>query len=55
MDIVALNKALAEKGFVIANGYGPFKGKNFRIGHMGDHNLEGLKELLAAIEEIWKL
>jgi aspartate aminotransferase-like enzyme len=55
MDIDALNKALAEKGFVIANGYGPFKGKNFRIGHMGDHNLDGLKELLATIEEIWEL
>ena len=55
MDIDALNSALGEKGFVIANGYGQFKGKNFRIGHMGDHTLDDLKELLKHIEEIWNL
>ena len=55
LDVDALNKALGEKGLVIANGYGPFKGKNFRICHMGDHTVEGLKELLSAIEEIWGL
>ncbi|MCE7741760.1 MAG: alanine--glyoxylate aminotransferase family protein [Candidatus Heimdallarchaeota archaeon] len=54
-DVGDLNKKLAEKGFVIANGYGKLKGLTFRIGHMGDHTLEGLKELLAAIEEIWEL
>lgn len=52
-DVGELNKALANKGLVIANGYGALKNKTFRIGHMGDHTLEGLKELLGAIEEIW--
>ncbi|MBY9000542.1 MAG: alanine--glyoxylate aminotransferase family protein [Candidatus Heimdallarchaeota archaeon] len=54
-DVSALNKALGEKGLVIANGYGKLKNQTFRIGHMGDHTLSGLKELLAAIEEIWEL
>ena len=54
-DVGALNKALGEKGFVIANGYGKLKNQTFRIGHMGDHTLDDLKELLAAIEEIWEL
>ena len=54
-DVGALNKGLGEKGFVIANGYGKLKNQTFRIGHMGDHNLDDLKELLAAIEEVWEL
>ena len=54
-DVGELNKALANKGLVIANGYGALKDKTFRIGHMGDHTIEGLKELLGAIEEIWGL
>ncbi len=54
-DVGELNKGLAEKGLVIANGYGKLKGLTFRIGHMGDHTLEGLKELLTAIEEVWNL
>ena len=54
-DVGELNKALATKGLVIANGYGKLKDQTFRIGHMGDHTVDGLKELLSAIEEIWKL
>ena len=54
-DVGELNKGLALKGFVIADGYGKLKGQTFRIGHMGDHTLDELKELLKAIEEIWNL
>ena len=54
-DVGELNKALGEKGFVIANGYGKLKDQTFRIGHMGDHTMDDLKELLSAIEEIWNL
>jgi aspartate aminotransferase-like enzyme len=54
-SISELNKRLAEKNMVIANGYGALKGKTFRIGHMGEHTLEDLEELTGAIEEIWKL
>jgi len=54
-DVGELNKALAEKGLVIANGYGKLANLTFRIGHMGDHTMDDLKELLAAIDEIWNL
>jgi aspartate aminotransferase-like enzyme len=37
---------------VIASGYGKLKDTTFRIGHMGDHTLEELDELLGVLEEI---
>ncbi|MGQ0560420.1 MAG: pyridoxal-phosphate-dependent aminotransferase family protein [Gemmatimonadota bacterium] len=40
------------RGFVIASGYGKLKDDTFRIGHMGDHTLEELDELLAALEDV---
>ncbi|HET9439440.1 MAG TPA: alanine--glyoxylate aminotransferase family protein [Longimicrobiales bacterium] len=40
------------RGYVIASGYGDLKDRTFRIGHMGDHTLEELEELLGVIEEI---
>ena len=30
-------------------GYGKLKGEAFRIGHMGDHTVERLQQLLAAL------
>lgn len=50
-DISALNKYLRERGMVISNGYGSqLKGKTFRIGHMGDHQMADLEALLAAVD-----
>ena len=40
------------RGYVIASGYGPLKDSTFRIGHMGDHTVEELEELLGVLEEI---
>jgi aspartate aminotransferase-like enzyme len=40
---------------MISNGYGKLKEKTFRIGHMGEWNLSGIKEVLDLIEEIWSL
>jgi len=54
-DISALNQELAKRNLMLSNGYGPFKGKNFRIGHMGLWSLSDVKELLWHIEEIWDL
>ena len=51
IDVAALNKQLAERGLEISNGYGKLKGITMRIGHMGDHTLEGLDELLRTIDE----
>jgi aspartate aminotransferase-like enzyme len=50
-----LNEKLAEKGYVISNGYGKLAEKTFRIGHMGIWDLAGIKGAIVAIDEIWGL
>jgi predicted phosphoserine aminotransferase len=47
-DIVTAVKA---KGWVIGGGYGKLKDTTIRIGHMGDHTLEGLNGVLGVVEE----
>jgi len=54
-DFKELNEKLGEKGFTIGNGYGKLADKTFRIGHMGEWTLADIKQVLAAIDEIWKL
>ena len=46
---VAVVAALGEKGFVIARGYGATQDSTVRIGHMGDHTVEGLARCLDAL------
>lgn len=48
-DVAALAQRASDAGFKIDQGYGPLKGKAFRVGHMGDHDLAGLERLLAAL------
>lgn len=43
---------LAQRGFVIATGYGKLKDTQLRIGHMGDHTVSELDALLDALEEV---
>jgi aspartate aminotransferase-like enzyme len=50
-----LNEKLAERDYMISNGYGKLAEKTFRIGHMGEWNVAGIKEVLATIDEIWGL
>lgn len=38
----AVVNGAAERGYVIGDGYGPLRGRSFRIGHMGDHTLDTL-------------
>ncbi|WP_439642736.1 pyridoxal-phosphate-dependent aminotransferase family protein [Gemmatimonas sp.] len=47
----AIVKAVAKRGFVIGGGYGKLKNSTFRIGHMGDHTMEGLEAVLEATAE----
>ncbi len=54
INVSDLNKFLAEKGFLIANGYGDLKDKTFRIAHMADTTMETVKELLGCIDEFLK-
>ena len=51
-DFKALNTELGKRGFTISNGYGPFKGKTFRIAHMADAKPEDLEQVLHEIEDI---
>ena len=44
----AIVQAVARRGFVIGGGYGKLKASTFRIGHMGDHTLDGLARVLDA-------
>jgi aspartate aminotransferase-like enzyme len=45
-----LLKAVAERGFTIGSGYGKNKETSIRVGHMGDHTIEGLERCLAACD-----
>jgi aspartate aminotransferase-like enzyme len=48
-DVVA---GISERGYVIGGGYGKLKPTTIRIGHMGDHTMDELNELLGVLEEV---
>ena len=50
-DVKDLIAKAADAGFTLANGYGKLKGETFRIGHMGDHTVERVDALLAALSD----
>jgi aspartate aminotransferase-like enzyme len=43
---------LKTRGYVIASGYGKLKDETIRIGHMGDHTVTELDELLGVLAEV---
>ena len=45
-------KGTRDRGWVIGGGYGKLKEGTIRIGHMGDHTLAELNELLDVLEEV---
>lgn len=47
----AVAREVAKLGFVIGAGYGKLRDTTFRVGHMGDHTVDGLTRCLAACEE----
>jgi aspartate aminotransferase-like enzyme len=47
-----LVRALNEQGYVIGFGKGEFQGTSVRVGHMGDHTVEGLQRLLDVIAHL---
>lgn len=47
-----LARDMKQRGWTIGSGYGDLKRSTIRIGHMGDHTPEGLRELLATLEEV---
>lgn len=50
IDVMALEKFMAERMFAIDKGYGKIKGETFRIAHMGDMSFEILEEFLAGLD-----
>jgi aspartate aminotransferase-like enzyme len=52
IDVAGLNRRLAERGAVISNGYGKLKDETFRIAHMGEIQLDDVRELLGWIDDI---
>lgn len=50
VKVERLNAHLARKEMQISNGYGPLKGRTFRIAHMGETRPSDLEELFAEIE-----
>ena len=44
--------AMKERGWVIGGGYGKLKETGIRIGHMGDHTVDELNELLTILAEV---
>jgi len=48
----AVVDAMAERGWVIGGGYGKLKDTTIRIGHMGDHTVAELEELLDTLEGV---
>lgn len=49
IDIGALNAYLRTRGMILSNGYGELKGRTFRIGHMGEHDVASISRLTRAI------
>jgi len=54
IDVAATIDAVSEEyDMAFSNGYGSALGeKTFRIGHMGEHDVESIKELTDAIEDV---
>lgn len=50
LDLGELSRFLGGREMQVASGYGPYKGKAFRIGHMGEVWPSDLERLFAAIE-----
>lgn len=51
VDLAALKKILAGRGYAFDDGYGKIKGQTFRIAHMGDMQCADLREFLSVIDE----
>ena len=47
-----INEAMKAKGYTISAGYGALKDSSIRIGHMGDHTVAELDELLGVLSEV---
>ena len=51
ISIPELNAFLAPRNLQLGNGYGGLKDKTFRIAHMGELQMDDMKEITAAVED----
>jgi aspartate aminotransferase-like enzyme len=52
MSPETIRSRMKERGYTLAGGYGEWKERTFRIGHMGDISLESLERMLDALDEV---
>jgi predicted phosphoserine aminotransferase len=53
IDVAETIETISEEyDFVFSNGYGDIAEDTFRIGHMGEHTVESIRELTDAIEDV---
>jgi aspartate aminotransferase-like enzyme len=53
IDVAATIETVSEEyDFLFSDGYGDIGGETFRIGHMGEHTVESIRELTDAIEDV---
>jgi predicted phosphoserine aminotransferase len=52
-DLSDFNKFAATRDLRLANGYGDFKGKMFRVAHMGEIQMSDLNLLLKTLDDYW--
>ena len=48
----SVTQPLLQQGWTIGSGYGKLKETTIRIGHMGEHTVSALNELLGLIEKV---
>jgi aspartate aminotransferase-like enzyme len=51
-DAETIRYAMKERGFTLGGGYGQWKERTFRIGHMGDIPLESVEAMLDALVQV---
>jgi len=51
INVNDFQKRLLEKGYMISGGYGPLKGQNFRVSHMGDIKMKDVDEIINVMDE----
>lgn len=51
-DAETIRFAMKERGYTLGGGYGDWKERTFRIGHMGDIPVKSLEKMLDVLEEV---
>ncbi len=51
VDLAGFLAAVRSRGYWLGGGFGELKGRTFRVGHMGEHTLDDVEALLAAMDD----